>query len=166
MFEHRAARHWLALSILLLVAAPLSSSEAAPAAATPVGVWKTVDEDTGKDKALVQVEERGGELQGRIAHLFSPSEPNPVCDQCEGERRNQPITGMQILWGFKRSGQGWSDGHILDPENGKTYKAKLQLQQGGAVMEVRGYLGVSALGRTQRWVRHDASAGETAGRLP
>lgn len=167
MADRHVPRRWPALSMLVLLLAlfisPLASASPTP---SPVGVWKTIDDKTGKEKALVQIQEQGGELQGRIVHLFNPSKPDPVCEKCEGERRDQPITGMQILWGFKREGKDWSQGHILDPEEGKVYKARLNLVEDGAVLEVRGFIGVPALGRTQRWSRHEAAAGETAARKP
>ncbi|GMH80519.1 hypothetical protein TrLO_g311, partial [Triparma laevis f. longispina] len=79
---------------------------------------------------------------------------NPVCSACDGERKDQPITGMTILWDLKPDGeQTWSEGSILDPAKGKTYRAKAKLLQGGDKLEVRGYVGIEALGRTQTWVR-------------
>lgn len=77
-----------------------------------------------------------------------------MCSQCEGERKDQPITGMTILQDLKPNGeQVWSDGTILDPAKGKTYRAKAKLLEGGDKLEVRGYIGIEALGRTQTWVR-------------
>jgi uncharacterized protein (DUF2147 family) len=61
---------------------------------------------------------------------------------------------MTILWGLKPDGKRvWSGGNILDPAKGKTYRAKVTLLDGGEKLEMRGYLGIEALGRTQTWVR-------------
>jgi hypothetical protein len=86
--------------------------------------------------------------------LFSDQGTNPVCDKCEGERHNQPVTGMTIMWGVKKDGDNeWSGGQILDPGKGKTYKVKLSLKDDGQKLDVRGYIGMPMLGRTQTWIR-------------
>ena len=86
--------------------------------------------------------------------LQSDHGPNPLCTECEGERKDQPITGMTILWDLKPDGeQVWSNGTILDPAKGKTYRSKARLLDGGNKLEVRGYIGIEALGRSQTWVR-------------
>ncbi len=123
------------------------------AAGSAVGSWKTVDDKTGKEKALIEITENGGELQGRIVELFNPSKPDPACEKCEGERRNQPIIGMVVLWDMKKDGESWSGGRVLDPESGKVYTAKMSLSENGQVLNVRGFIGVSLLGRTQQWRR-------------
>lgn len=137
----------LALALGLLPAATVW------AAASPVGRWQSIDDKTGKPKAIIEISDEGGELKGRIVELLNPSRPNPVCEKCEGERHNQPIAGMTILWGLKPDGDQWSGGQILDPENGKVYGARLKPEAGGDKLKVRGYMGVSALGRTQEWQR-------------
>lgn len=122
---------------------------------SPVGVWKSVDDETGRAKALITISEANGQLAGKIDKLIDPSEPdaNPKCDKCSGARKDQPVLGMTILWGLKNEGEEWIGGEILDPKNGKTYKAKLKLVDGGKKLEVRGFLGVALFGRTQTWVR-------------
>ena len=123
-------------------------------AAGPVGTWKTVDDNTGKAKAHVEIREEGGVLYGKITKLINPEVPNPLCDKCSGNLKDKPVLGMQILWGLKKNGDAeWSDGYILDPENGKVYRCKLSLTGNGTTLEVRGYLGFSLLGRTQEWSR-------------
>ena len=74
----------------------------------------------------------------------------PICD---GDRKGKPVNGMTILWGLKKDGDSWANGKILDPHNGKVYSAKMKLVEGGRKLEVRGFLGVSLLGRTQVWER-------------
>lgn len=118
------------------------------------GTWKTIDDKTGQPKALVQIEERGGKLYGKILQLFNPSRPNPTCDKCQGPRKGKPITGMTILSDLKPASNGeWDKGEILDPQSGNTYRCKLRLIEGGSKLDVRGYIGVSALGRSQIWIR-------------
>lgn len=124
-------------------------------AASPVGVWKTIDDETGQPKSLVQISENNGELQARIIKLFrKPDEDqNPLCVKCDGERKNQPVIGMTILWGLKADGEKFSGGHVLDPKKGKVYNASLKMAADGKQLEMRGFLGFSLLGRTQIWLR-------------
>ncbi len=130
------------------------------AAASPVGLWQTIDDETGKPKALVEIKNNDGVLSGRIVRLLNPSKPNPTCDKCSGDKKGQPITGMEILWGLKKDGADWSGGQILDPQKGKVYGAKLKPSEDGKSLSVRGFMGVSLLGRTQTW--HRAPDGVTA----
>lgn len=132
-------------------------SAAAIAADTPVGVWRTIDDKTGKEKSLVRIVEVQGELRGTIERLFrEPGEdPNPNCDKCPGDKKGKPVIGMTILTGLKRTGEGYAGGEILDPVNGKTYRCKMWTVDGGTKLNVRGFIGVSLLGRTQVWVREE-----------
>ena len=116
-----------------------------------VGTWKTIDDETRQPKALVQITDNGGEYQGRIVKLFH--NPDARCAQCDGDRKAKPLQGMPILWGLKKSGDSYEGGKILDPKKGKIYSSKAKLQDGGKKLEVRGFLGVSLLGRTQTWER-------------
>ncbi len=130
---------------------------AAFASDSPVGVWRTIDDKTGKEKSLVRITEINGELRGTIDKLFREAgeEANPNCDKCPGEKKNKPVIGMTILTGLKRDGQEYAGGEILDPANGKTYKCKMWTTDGGKKLNVRGFIGVSLLGRTQVWVREE-----------
>ena len=142
--------------ILLLIALGLISTLAA-AAENPVGLWRTIDDKSGKEKSLVRVTESNGQLQLTIEKIFrEPGEdPNPLCDKCPGEKKNKPVIGMQIGSGLKKDGDVWSGGEILDPQNGKTYKCKVWLEDKGKKLHVRGFIGVSVLGRTQVWLREE-----------
>ena len=144
------------IRILLLIALGLISTLAA-ANENPVGLWRTIDDKSGKEKSLVRVVESNGQLQITIEKLFREpgEEPNPLCDKCQGERKNKPVIGMQIGSGLKKDGDVWSGGEILDPQNGKTYKCKVWLEDKGKKLNVRGFIGVSVLGRTQVWVREE-----------
>ncbi|HEY9547266.1 MAG TPA: DUF2147 domain-containing protein [Solimonas sp.] len=128
---------------------------------TPVGTWKTIDDATGKAKSLVTIREDDGTLHGKVVKLFNPSKPNPTCEKCEGKRKDQPIMGMEILWGLKKDDGQWDGGQILDPEKGKVYGAKLSLADDGQKLNVRGFVGFSLLGRTQTWIRETDPAGVT-----
>jgi uncharacterized protein (DUF2147 family) len=144
------------IRILLLIALGLISTLAA-AAENPVGLWRTIDDKSGKEKSLVRVTESNGQLQLTIEKIFREpgEEPNPLCDKCPGEKKNKPVIGMQIGNGLKKDGDVWSGGEILDPQNGKTYKCKVWLEDKGKKLNVRGFIGVSVLGRTQVWIREE-----------
>lgn len=140
-------------------AALLGILHAMPAAAeaskaSPVGVWMTIDDETGSPKSHVQIWEREGTVYGKIIKLLNPTEPDPRCTKCKGSRANKRITGMTILWGMTKRDNGWYEGgRILDPANGKIYGCKIRITGGGSKLDVRGFLGISLFGRTQTWRR-------------
>lgn len=115
-----------------------------------VGKWKTIDDDTGKERSVVEIFKKGDRYYGKIVKLFRDvgEDPNPLCDKCEGDKNNQPIIGMEIINGLKQKGSDYKDGKILDPENGKTYDCKIWVEDGK--LRVRGYL--YFLYRTQTWL--------------
>ncbi|MFD0726857.1 DUF2147 domain-containing protein [Lysobacter brunescens] len=123
--------------------------------ASPVGRWRSIDDATGKPKAVIEIQEAGnGTLTARIVQVLDTKDgPNPLCTACEGKRRNQPIVGMHIAWGLKPQGKAWGGGRILDPENGKEYSVKMTPIAAGRKLEVRGFIGMALLGRTQVWMR-------------
>ncbi|MCC4619795.1 DUF2147 domain-containing protein [Xanthomonas cassavae CFBP 4642] len=141
----------------LMLALPLAAASLlAQAADSPVGRWKTIDDETGKPKSVVQIEQLGnGTLSGKVVDILQSNHgPNPICDKCDGALKGKPIKGMTILWGLKPDGTAvWSGGSVLDPAKGKTYKAKVTLTDGGKKLQMRGYVGIEALGRTQTWIR-------------
>lgn len=133
---------------LLLAAAPALAF----AQATPVGLWKTIDDETKQEKSLVRISESGGVLTGRIEKLSDPAKQDAKCDKCSDARKDQPIRGMTIIDGVKKGGDDhWDGGTILDPNNGKTYKVRLTPKDGGKTLEVRGFIGF--LYRNQTWQR-------------
>jgi uncharacterized protein (DUF2147 family) len=121
------------------------------------GLWRTIDDDSGKPQALVRIVEQDGVLTGRIEKLFrEPNEDqNPTCTDCSDARKDKPVLGMTILTGLKHEPDGavWSGGEILDPNNGKVYRSKATLSADGKQLVVRGYIGVPWLGRSQIWLR-------------
>lgn len=144
-------RAWMKFSagaVLLFAAAVVQ-------AASPVGVWRTIDDKTGKERSIVRISEVNGELQGVVEqiHDFPGDDPKHLCKDCKGERQDKPIVGMTILWGLKQNGDEWSGGEILDPKNGKIYRCKLRPSADGKQLNVRGFIGVSLIGRSQTWHR-------------
>ena len=129
----------------------------AHAQATPAGLWKTIDDETKKEKSLIRVTEAGGVFTGKLEKLLDPSaKPDAVCDLCSDDRKDKPIVGMTLIKNVKQSDSDkgrWDGGEILDPNNGKTYKVRLTPGEGGKTLAVRGYIGAPMLGRTQTWVR-------------
>lgn len=136
----------------------LCLASAAPVAAqSVVGEWISIDDKTEKPRSVIEIWEAQGVVYGRIKALFpEPGEdPNPLCDECKGELKDQPVLGMRILWDMKPDGDKWSGGKIMDPENGKTYRCKLWVEDG--TLKVRGYL--AFFYRTQTWIPAESVPG-------
>jgi uncharacterized protein (DUF2147 family) len=125
--------------------------------ATPVGLWKNIDDITGKPKALIRITEDKGELRGQIEKLFlAPgADPNPRCELCHGAKKDQPVIGMVFMSGLRKVGSEYTGGEILDPDDGKVYRSKMTLVDGGKKLNVRGYIGMPIFGRSQIWVRQE-----------
>ncbi|TCO40451.1 DUF2147 domain-containing protein [Dokdonella fugitiva] len=137
------------LALALLAGAPAFAAEN-----TPVGTWTTIDDATGKPKSIVQITETDGKLEGKVLEVLQSEQgPHPVCKACDGERKDKPVEGMVILWDVVKDGDVWDGGRILDPKNGKTYKVKLTMLDGGQKLDVHGYIGFALLGRSQVWER-------------
>jgi uncharacterized protein (DUF2147 family) len=138
----------LALSLLF-------TSSLALAQATPAGLWKTVDDKTGKERSLIRISESGGVYTGRIDKRLDPdAKPTDVCDKCTDERKGQPLQGLVLVRNVKASADDkevFEGGDITDPENGKVYKVRLKPMEGGKKLEVRGYIG--PFYRNQTWIR-------------
>ena len=125
-------------------------------ATSPVGVWETIDDETKQERSTVRISEVGGVLVGRIEKITDPSKQTAKCDECADERKGQPILGLTILRNVKKNGDDadlWDGGDILDPSNGKVYRVRLRPVDGGRKLEVRGFIGMPLLGRTQTWIR-------------
>ena len=137
------------------LALALASGLAAAQAASPAGLWKTVDDNTKREKSLVRIVESGGVYTGKVEKIIDPDSPkDAVCKDCTDDRKDQPVLGMVILRNLKQDAddkETWSGGEILDPNNGKTYKARLKPLEGGKQLQMRGYLG--PFYRTQVWLR-------------
>ena len=133
---------------LCLMIVAIVFSQLALATETVRGLWQTVDDETGKPKSLVKIEEVDGKLQGTVVDLLIKPD-DTLCKECKGDLHNKPVVGMQIISGLTKEGDAYVGRKILDPENGKTYKCKLWLEDGK--LQVRGYIGF--LFRTQTWNR-------------
>jgi uncharacterized protein (DUF2147 family) len=124
---------------------------------SPAGLWKTIDDHTKKEKSLVRIVESNGVFTGTVDKFLDPATAkDAVCKDCSDERKDKPILGMTILRNVKADPDDkavFQGGDILDPDNGKVYKVKLKVVDNGARLDVRGYIGMPMLGRTQTWVR-------------
>ncbi len=161
----RAARALPIAALLACLAAgvPLAQAQAdAPAAqpaarsaASPVGLWRSIDDETKQPKALIRITQDGGVYVGRIEKILT-ERTDAVCDLCTDERKDQPVQGMRIVDGMRASSEEpglYEDGRILDPQNGKVYRSRMRVVDGGERLEVRGYVGAPLFGRTQTWIR-------------
>ena len=129
---------------------------AAQAQMTPVGLWKTIDDDGKTEKSLVRITDSGGVVSGKIEKLFDAAKQDSKCDKCTDERKDKPVLGMTIIRNVKAHAEDkdlWEGGDILDQNNGKNYRVRIKPVDGGKKLEVRGYIGAPILGRTQTWVR-------------
>ena len=118
------------------------------------GNWVTIDDETGVEKSIIKLYIENDTLYGRIETLLLEEDQGQLCTNCTGSELNQPIEGLIILKGLTRDGEQWTGGTILDPANGKEYQCTLTLDS-ASELNVRGFIGFSFIGRTQRWKRLD-----------
>ena len=139
-------KNWmLAIAVFFLT---LSSIQAQ----SVIGKWKTIDDETGEAKSIVEVYEKSGKIYGKVVDILRADHKKDVCSKCEGAEKNKPILGMIIINGLKKDGSEYSGGTILDPTNGKKYKCYITLDSADK-LKLRGYVGISIMGRTQYWTR-------------
>ncbi|HAJ26911.1 MAG TPA: DUF2147 domain-containing protein [Syntrophus sp. (in: bacteria)] len=140
-------------TMLLVTMILLCSVSLALAGGSPVGKWKTIDDETNKEKSIVEVYEVGGKIYGRILQLLQEKDggASKLCTKCTGADLNKPMIGLVFVKDLKADGDEYTGGTILDPNNGKVYKCKMEVIEGGNKVKVRGFLGFSLLGRTQVW---------------
>jgi uncharacterized protein (DUF2147 family) len=137
----------LATLATLTLAATLAAAQA-----SPVGLWKTIDDETQQEKSYVRVTETGGVLSGKIEKLIDSSKQDSKCDKCTDDRKDKPVLGMVILRDLKKGDDGmWEGGSIVDPNNGKVYKARVRTLEDGKKLEMRGYIGLFF--RNQIWLK-------------
>lgn len=133
----------------------ISSNQILAVELTAGGLWQSLDEESHQPNAWFLIRDNGGLYEGKIVRMFmKPGEnPNVVCDLCKDDRRGKPWLGLDIIRGMKRNGAEYTDGTILDPRDGDLYSAKMTLTPDGQTLVVRGYLGISLLGKNQYWTR-------------
>lgn len=117
-----------------------------------VGKWTTIDDKTGVEKSIVEIYEKDGKYFGKVLKILNPAKADGRCDNCPGADKGRPIQGMVIIRDMKKDGNELSGGKIMDPESGKEYKCHIKLN-GSNKLDVRGFVGISLMGRTQTWVR-------------
>ena len=140
---------------ILITLALAAAAGSVLAQATPVGLWKTIDDETKVEKSLVRITDSGGVLSGKVEKILS-DQADAKCTECSDERKDKPVMGMTILRGIKPDANekgSWVGGDILDPNDGKVYKLRLKPIDGGKKLEVRGFVGAVLFGRTQTWIR-------------
>lgn len=115
------------------------------------GKWKTIDDNTGEAKSIVEIYESEGKIYGKIIEVINPEVDNPLCTECDGKHKDQPIIGLQIIDGLTKDDDVYEGGEILNPENGKTYKCELKFGDNTDTLRVRGYL--AFFYKTQYWKR-------------
>jgi len=123
---------------------------------TPVGRWRAVSDKTGNVTGIIEITAVGDSLQGRIVKSIPDPDDDPpdtICTKCDGPDKNKPILGLTIMKGFHKDGDSWDGGTILDPRSGNVYSAEMHLGDNGKKLFLRGYLGISLLGRTETWLR-------------
>lgn len=117
-----------------------------------LGKWKTVDDVTGKEKGIVEIYEHKGKIYGKIIEIFEADKKHLKCDKCQGEDKGKPILGLNIIKGLVKNGDIYDSGKIIDPKNGKSYNCKVSFE-GKDKLILRGFVGISLLGRSQTWIR-------------
>ncbi len=118
---------------------------------SPIGIWENIDDEDGKPKSHIEIYEENGKLYGKVIKLLEGATLYN-CKKCKGDKKDQPIEGMVILWDLENHGDHYDDGTILDPKKGKEYGCKISLASAD-VLDVRGYLKFAVFGRTQKWHR-------------
>ena len=147
-------REWLtgvAATVGALAAGSLPAWASDPG--SPVGVWRTIDDKTNRPRALVQIYARNGLLYGRVTDILDAKYADARCQDCAGDRANQPVLGLEIIRDMRPDGDRWGGGTILNPETGDTYHCRFHLGPDGQTLVVRGFIGFSLIGRSQTWQR-------------
>lgn len=119
---------------------------------TILGKWKTIDDETGKQKGVVEIYEMDGKVYGKIIEIIEADHRHQKCTKCEGADKNKPILGLVIIKGLTKNGDFYDGGKVIDPKTGESYHCKIMLK-GKDKLIVRGYIGIPLFGRSQTWIR-------------
>jgi uncharacterized protein (DUF2147 family) len=124
-----------------------------------LGQWHTIDDETGEVKSLVTLSvAEDGSMVGIVTKVLAADPGTGLCDKCEGDMKDQPIEGMEFIWGFKKIAEGeWEDGQLVDPETGDVYSGNITITDDPSKLDVRGYVGISLFGRSQTWNKVEAA---------
>jgi uncharacterized protein (DUF2147 family) len=115
-----------------------------------LGKWKTIDDETGEVKSIVEIYEKNGKYYGKVIQIMNKARQDAKCDKCTGSKKNKPVLGLEIIVDMKKDDDEFTGGKILDPESGKEYKCNISFETKNK-LKVRGYIGFSLIGRTQYW---------------
>jgi len=138
---------------LILVALMSSYTASAADLSSPAGLWQPIDSHTGKPLGLIKIYAQRGLFFGRIEPSSPADNGTDRCTKCTDERKNQRIIGLVLIRNMRLEGGEYVGGDILDPDTGGVYGCKFRLIEGGRKMIMRGFFGISLLGRSQTWVR-------------
>jgi uncharacterized protein (DUF2147 family) len=143
---------WMIVGMLCLFT---TFAHAADVQVSPIGVWEKIDPETKQPAALIQITmSTDNTLVGKVTKVYNPAENKTHCTDCPDAFNNQPIVGMEVLWGLKQaSDYTWNDGHILSPKKGKVFSCNLTLSQDNQTLTVRVYSISALLGHTETWYR-------------
>ena len=117
-----------------------------------LGKWKTVDDETGANKSIVEIYKKDGKIFGKVIKILKPFDEKTLCQNCEGDKKDKPILGMVIIKNLEKDGEYYRNGTIFDAENGKEYKCRIALDKETGKLQVRGYIAFLYL--TQYWIRY------------
>ncbi len=136
---------YILVLVMLLVTISVSSQ-------TIFGKWKTVDDETGEEKSIVEIYKENGKVYGKIIEIFDPEKRDLPCKFCKGDDYNKPVLGLQIIKNMIKIGDVFKKGTITNPEDGKVYDCRLKLDEDNSnKLQVRGY--IAFFFRTQYWIR-------------
>lgn len=144
------------IPVFVFAVGNLNATEPAADPQSPIGYWETISDVNRKPRSVMHLYEEGGILYGKaVKSLVTGETLERPCEKCPDEFHNQTIAGMRVVWGLKEVNGEWKGGRVLDPDTGNIYRCKLSVSEDGRRLNIRGYLGISLLGRTQTWNRLD-----------